>query len=140
MLGARVGQQSPAIARQHLQMHITDGIVAEWPARARASFRPGGRPRTGNADNAHAGPGLAPQSREAVTGRMRSAEGPPRGHSSRPHSAPRRVDPGSAWVAVTRNGSFVQVIAAHDLDELRAELKQAEAEESVTRAGNATET
>jgi hypothetical protein len=39
------------------------------------------------------------------------------------------VDPGSAWVAVTRNGSFVQVIAAHDLDELRAELKKAEAED-----------
>jgi len=50
------------------------------------------------------------------------------------------LDPGSAWVAVTRNGSFVQVIAAHDLDELRAELKKAEAEESVTRAGNATQT
>jgi hypothetical protein len=39
------------------------------------------------------------------------------------------LDPGSAWVAVTRNGSFVQVIAAHDLDELRAELKKAEAED-----------
>jgi len=50
------------------------------------------------------------------------------------------LDPGSAWVAVTRNGSFVQVIAAHDLDELRAELKKAEAEESVTRAANAAET
>ena len=50
------------------------------------------------------------------------------------------LDPGSAWVAVTRNGPFVQVIAAHDLDELRAELKKAEAEESVTRAGNATQT
>ena len=47
------------------------------------------------------------------------------------------VDPGSAWVAVTRHGSFVQVIAAPDLDELRAELKKAEAEEPVTRAGNA---
>ena len=47
------------------------------------------------------------------------------------------LDPRSAWVAVTRNGSFVQVIAAHDLDELRAELKKAEAEESVTRAPNA---
>lgn len=40
-----------------------------------------------------------------------------------------QLDPGSAWVAVTRNGSFVQVIAAHDLDELRAELKKAEAED-----------
>jgi hypothetical protein len=39
------------------------------------------------------------------------------------------LDPGSAWVAVTRTGSFVQVIAAHDLDELRAELKKAEAED-----------
>ena len=39
------------------------------------------------------------------------------------------LDPGSAWVAVTRNGSFVQVIAAHDLDELRAELNKAEAED-----------
>jgi hypothetical protein len=39
------------------------------------------------------------------------------------------VDPGSAWVAVTRDGSFVHVIAAHDLDELRAELKKAEAED-----------
>ncbi len=37
--------------------------------------------------------------------------------------------PGSAWVAVARNGSFVQVIAAHDLDELRAELEKAEAED-----------
>ena len=39
-----------------------------------------------------------------------------------------QLDPGSAWVAVTRIGSFVQVIAAHDLDELRAELKRADAE------------
>jgi hypothetical protein len=39
------------------------------------------------------------------------------------------LDPGSAWVAVTRNGSFVQVIAAHDLDELGAELKKASAED-----------
>jgi len=45
------------------------------------------------------------------------------------------VDPGSAWVAVMRNGSFLQVIAAHDLDELRAELKKAEAEEPMTRPG-----
>jgi hypothetical protein len=41
----------------------------------------------------------------------------------------RAPGPGSAWVAVTRNGSFVQVIAAHDLDELRAELKKADAED-----------
>ncbi len=34
------------------------------------------------------------------------------------------VDPGSAWVPVTRHGSFVQVIATHDLDELRAEHKK----------------
>ena len=40
-----------------------------------------------------------------------------------------QLDPGSAWVAVTRIGSFVQVIAAHDLDELRAELKKADAED-----------
>jgi hypothetical protein len=39
------------------------------------------------------------------------------------------LDPGSAWVAVTRIGSFVQVIAAHDLDALRAELKKADAED-----------
>jgi hypothetical protein len=48
------------------------------------------------------------------------------------------LDPGSAWVAVTRNGSFVQVIAAHDLDELRAGLKKAETGEPVTRAPNAS--
>jgi hypothetical protein len=40
-----------------------------------------------------------------------------------------QLDPGSAWVAVTRNGSFVQVIAAHYLDELRAELRKADAED-----------
>jgi len=40
-----------------------------------------------------------------------------------------QLDPGSAWVAVTRIGSFVQVIAAHILDELRAELKEADAED-----------
>ena len=40
-----------------------------------------------------------------------------------------QLDPGSAWVAVTRNRSFVQVISAHDLDELRAELKKADAED-----------
>jgi hypothetical protein len=39
------------------------------------------------------------------------------------------LDPGSAWVAVTRNGSFVRVIAAHDLDELGAELKKAATED-----------
>ena len=39
-----------------------------------------------------------------------------------------QLDPGSAWVAVTRNASVVQVIAAHDVDELRAELKKADAE------------
>ena len=39
------------------------------------------------------------------------------------------LDPGSAWVAVTRKGTFVQVIAVRDLDDLRAELKKAEAED-----------
>jgi hypothetical protein len=39
-----------------------------------------------------------------------------------------QLDPGSAWIAVTRISSFVQVITAHDLDELRAELKKADAE------------
>jgi hypothetical protein len=40
-----------------------------------------------------------------------------------------QLDPGSAWVAVTRIGSFVHVIAARDLDDLRAELNKAEAED-----------
>ncbi len=39
------------------------------------------------------------------------------------------LDAGSEWVAVTRNGSFVHVIAARDLDELRAGLEKAEAED-----------
>jgi len=37
-----------------------------------------------------------------------------------------QLDPGSAWVAVTRNSLFVQVLTAHDLDELRAELNKAD--------------
>lgn len=40
-----------------------------------------------------------------------------------------QLDPGSAGVAVTRIGSFVHVIAAHDLDEPRAELMNADAED-----------
>ena len=49
--------KSPAIVRQQLQVHITDGIVAARPARGRASIWPGGGPRTGNAEDVHAGPG-----------------------------------------------------------------------------------
>ncbi len=33
-----------------------------------------------------------------------------------------------AWIAVTRRGTFMHVIAAHDLDELRAKLEKATAE------------
>jgi hypothetical protein len=33
-----------------------------------------------------------------------------------------RLDPGSAWVAVSRDGGFTQVIAAGDLDTLRSTL------------------
>ena len=40
------------------------------------------------------------------------------------------LDPGSAWVAVIRRGSFVHVLAAHDLDDLRAKLQKADAEDT----------
>jgi hypothetical protein len=33
-----------------------------------------------------------------------------------------------AWVAVTRRGTFLHIIAAHDLDELRAKLEKATGE------------
>jgi hypothetical protein len=41
-----------------------------------------------------------------------------------------RVPPGAAWVAVTRHGSWVHVIAAHDLDTLRAKIEAAQREET----------
>jgi hypothetical protein len=41
-----------------------------------------------------------------------------------------RVPPGAAWVAVTRRGSWVHVIAAHDLDTLRAKIEAAQREET----------
>ncbi len=34
-----------------------------------------------------------------------------------------------AWVAVTRRGTFTHTLAAHDLDELRAKLAKATAED-----------
>jgi hypothetical protein len=40
-----------------------------------------------------------------------------------------RVPPGAAWVAVTRRGSWVHVIAAHDLDTLRTKIEAAQREE-----------
>ena len=46
----------------------------------------------------------------------------------RPPMGDRALGPRLGLVAVTRNGPFVQVIAARDLDDLRAELKKAEAE------------
>ena len=36
-----------------------------------------------------------------------------------------RLDPGSAWVAVSRDGGHTRVIAAGDLDSLRASLSRA---------------
>jgi hypothetical protein len=41
-----------------------------------------------------------------------------------------RVPPGAAWVAVTRRGSWVHVIAAHDLDTLRDKIEAARREEA----------
>jgi hypothetical protein len=41
-----------------------------------------------------------------------------------------RVPPGAAWVAVTRRGSWVHVIAAHDLDTLRTKIKAAQREDT----------
>jgi hypothetical protein len=32
------------------------------------------------------------------------------------------------WVAITRRGTFTHILAAHDLDELRAKLEKATAE------------
>jgi hypothetical protein len=42
-----------------------------------------------------------------------------------------RVPPGAAWVAVTRRGSWVHVIAAHDLDTLRTKIEAAQREETM---------
>ena len=41
-----------------------------------------------------------------------------------------RVPPGAAWVAVTRRGSWVHVIAAHDLDTLRTKIEAAQREDT----------
>jgi hypothetical protein len=41
-----------------------------------------------------------------------------------------RVPPGAAWVAVTRRGSWVHVIAAHDLGTLRTKIEAAQSEET----------
>jgi hypothetical protein len=41
-----------------------------------------------------------------------------------------RVPPGAAWVAVTRRGSWIHVIAAHDLDTLRTKIEAAQREET----------
>jgi hypothetical protein len=42
-----------------------------------------------------------------------------------------RVPPGAAWVAVTRRGSWVHVIAAHDLDTLRTKIEAAQREDTM---------
>ncbi len=36
------------------------------------------------------------------------------------------IEQGAAWVACTRNGTFVHVIAAHSLDDLRTKIAAAE--------------
>ncbi|MCW2909038.1 MAG: hypothetical protein JWL68_3827, partial [Actinomycetia bacterium] len=46
-----------------------------------------------------------------------------------------RVPPGAAWVAVTRRGSWVHVIAAHDLDTLRDKIEAARREETAPDPG-----
>lgn len=46
-----------------------------------------------------------------------------------------RVPPGAAWVAVTRRGSWVHVIAAHDLDTLRGKIEAAQREETAPGPG-----
>jgi hypothetical protein len=46
-----------------------------------------------------------------------------------------RVPPGAAWVAVTRRGSWVHVIAAHDLDTLRDKIEAARREEAAADPG-----
>jgi hypothetical protein len=40
------------------------------------------------------------------------------------------IEQGAAWVACTRNGSFVHVIAAHNLDDLRDRIEAAIDEET----------
>jgi hypothetical protein len=35
------------------------------------------------------------------------------------------IEPGAAWVACTRNGSFIHVVAAHTLDDLRTKIEAA---------------
>ena len=42
-----------------------------------------------------------------------------------------RVPPGAVWVAVTRRGSWVHVIAAHDLGTLRTKIEAAQREETM---------
>jgi hypothetical protein len=46
-----------------------------------------------------------------------------------------RVPPGAAWVAVTRRGSWVHVIADHDLDTLRDKIEAARREEAAPDPG-----
>jgi hypothetical protein len=46
-----------------------------------------------------------------------------------------RVPPGAAWVAVTRRGSWVHVIAAHDLDTLRGKIEATQREEAAPESG-----
>jgi hypothetical protein len=48
-----------------------------------------------------------------------------------------RLDPGSAWVAVSRDGHHAQIIAAEDLDSLRSTLVMASTEH--VPAGNGSE-
>ena len=46
-----------------------------------------------------------------------------------------RVSPGAAWVAVTRRGSWVHVIAAHDLGTLRGKIEAAQRAEAAPESG-----
>ena len=73
-----------ALAGAHLP--IASGRIVRHPRAGQRQAH--GAPGAGNADDVHAGPGLAPQSRRAFTRRMRSADGPPRGRGSGPRSAP----------------------------------------------------
>ena len=49
-----------------------------------------------------------------------------------------RVPPGAAWVAVTRRGSWVHVIAAHDLDTLRTKIESSRARGNPARVSPIT--
>jgi hypothetical protein len=104
----RVGNSPRRLCDSTCGCTFADSIVAESPAPARGPAS-GPAARTGNADDAHSGPGLAPQSRRAVMRRMRSADCLPlRARLKSAQRAVTRRRPCQPWQVITPEAGLMR--------------------------------